>query len=319
MHRYQILPGILKEYLEKVIGEQKKKALARLSWHYVDEISRPDTLNKSYAKLVADANIPGIGKDLRSTTEAYNKNLEMYFQFAEARYVDNVVRTITTHIFDVPLNDSLLRTAVKEHFTYVFQATEIEKGHKMEDLMKIRDDLEKERNKAEGKISELESLREALREHESYDWGRGGGMGVNGYAVWTSENIPGPETGADQWKHGQQTQNFQAQQGNDRAVAEGFLGRMQGSQVVGQGFQAPRTAQGGHAPRAAQGVQAPRPAQGVHAPTAAQRFQALRPAQGVQDPRTAQGDEPNVSRSTAEPVHTGTIPPQLTERYPQRY
>lgn len=138
--------------------------MKRLEWHYVDEACRPNTENKQYKKLLEASKFSPIGKDVKKTTEAILQNLDAYFQYAEARYADNVIRSVTTHIFDVPLNEELTRVATETKFKYVFQACEIQGQHDLNELMKVRDDLEEERRAVETKIHDLAKLRDALQE-----------------------------------------------------------------------------------------------------------------------------------------------------------
>lgn len=234
-----MLPGILKDQLCKVINEQKEKAMNRLEWHYVDEISRPDTLNKGYKELIKQTNFPSLGKDTKSNAEAYNKNLELYFRFAEPRYIDNVVRTITTHIFDVPLNGFHIRTKLERDFKYVFQAPEIQEGHKLEDLMKIRDDLEKQRNKVEVKVLQLENLRDTLRDHEPSNSSWEAEMVMNGYdgVDSVSSVVHGSREGSvstsqaeDNWARGETPTNPQARAGTwNPSIPEDLTADMESS------------------------------------------------------------------------------------------
>lgn len=179
--RYEKLPNVVKTYATNLINEQKERAMNRLEWHYIDEISRPDSMNKEYEKLVQETRMAPIGKDVRETAEAFNKNLEIYFRFAEGRFADNVIRTITTHILDVPLNDELIRAKTEKPWRFVLQAMEIEKGYDLAELMKVRDDLRVKHEMVQKRLEQLVKLQEALQEQapaqtedDDEDWGISG-------------------------------------------------------------------------------------------------------------------------------------------------
>lgn len=150
-----------------LINEQKSKAMNRLEWHYIDEVSRPDSMNKEYEKLIKETQIAPMGKNVKETAEAFNKNLEIYFQFAEARFADNVIRTVTTHILDVPLNDELTRAKTEKPSKYVFLAMDIEKGHDLTELMKLRDDFRIKREAGQKKLEQLMKLQQIFQEQAS--------------------------------------------------------------------------------------------------------------------------------------------------------
>eukprot|EP00177_Eucheuma_denticulatum_P001103 GFKZ01002005.1.p1 GENE.GFKZ01002005.1~~GFKZ01002005.1.p1 ORF type:complete len:874 (-),score=133.92 GFKZ01002005.1:4095-6470(-) len=162
--KYQNLPSWLNEHFRNMIEEQRAKAHTRLEWHYVDEVMRPDTLNEFFKKEIDSIkNLPGLGKNKDGNRDAYVAILKAYLPIAEARYIDNAVRTVTTHIFDVPSGKRRSRVPSDVPPKYTFQVLEIQEVEDMDDLMKIRDDLAGKREEQAIKVAVLEELRDALR------------------------------------------------------------------------------------------------------------------------------------------------------------
>lgn len=162
--RYQHLPAWLNEHFRNMIEEQRAKAHTRLEWHYVDEVMRPDTLNEFFKKEIdAIKNLPGLGKNKDANRDAYVLILKAYLPIAEARYIDNAVRTVTTHIFDVPSGKRRSRVPSDVEPKYTFQLHQVGDVEDMNDLMKIRDDLAEKREEQTAKVAVLEELRDALR------------------------------------------------------------------------------------------------------------------------------------------------------------
>jgi len=162
--KYERLPTKLKDYVERMITEQKQKAQDRLQWHYIDEIVRPNTKNVLFVKACTEGkDIDGLGSSDDSNRNTFVKVLKAYLPVAEARYIDNALSTITTHIMDVPLGEKITRVDGEMGATYLFLANCIKGDVKVEDLMKIRDDLSQKRSNVTVKIEELLKLREALQ------------------------------------------------------------------------------------------------------------------------------------------------------------
>lgn len=161
--KYENLPRRLNKYLASMIEEQRKKAQNRLSWHYVDEIVRPDTLNKFFEQEInAIQNLPGLGKDMDGNRDAYVSNLRAYLPIAEARYIDNAVRTVTTHIMDVPKGSRMTRLNSEEPPVYSFQAPQIYEEGNMKHLMKLRHEVAEKPENVMAKVRVLEELYDAL-------------------------------------------------------------------------------------------------------------------------------------------------------------
>lgn len=161
--RYENLPRRLNKYLANMIEEQRKKAQNRLSWHYVDEIVRPDTLNRLFEEEInAMQDLPGLGKDMDGNRDAYVSNLRAYLPIAEARYIDNAVRTVTTHIMDVPKGSRMTRLDSEEPPTYSFQAPQLYEEGNLKHLMKLRHEISDKPEDLLSKVKVLEELHDAL-------------------------------------------------------------------------------------------------------------------------------------------------------------
>lgn len=162
--RYENLPARLSKYLTDMIEEQRMKALNRLSWHYVDEIVRPDTLNWLFDKEIsAVKNLPGLGKDTDRNRDAYVCNLKAYLPIAEARYIDNAVRTVTTHILDVPRGSRMTRLESEDPPKYSFLAPQLYESENIKHLMRVRDEISSQPDNLKAKIGVLEELQDALQ------------------------------------------------------------------------------------------------------------------------------------------------------------
>lgn len=185
-----------------MIEEQREKALNRLDWHYVDEIVRPNTLNCLFEKEINSMkNLPGLGKNKDSNRDAYVCNLKAYLPIAEARYIDVAVRTVITHILDVPKDDRMTRVASEDAPQYSFDAPQIFDDEDMDGLMKIRDDLSARRETQVARVSVLKELQEVLKampdatndDHAGESGFEGGSgdrhapQGVNGFPMAEAE------------------------------------------------------------------------------------------------------------------------------------
>ncbi|KAI0558862.1 hypothetical protein FGB62_182g138 [Gracilaria domingensis] len=152
-----------------MIEEQTGTARNRLEWYYVDEVLRPDTMNAEFKKIYrSQKKVPGMGADNEKTRETFVANLKSYLPVAQARYIDNVVRTVTTHIFDVPIGKQRARVSPEHELQkYPFLASQILGGRTIRDIMKLRDDVYEKRETVKKKIIALKSLREALLIHHA--------------------------------------------------------------------------------------------------------------------------------------------------------
>lgn len=163
--KYSQLPHWLNEHFKRMIHEQRTKALIRLDWHYVDETLRPDTLNEQFRRDVdALRQIPGLGRDVDGNRDAYVASLRAYLPIAEARFVDNAVRTVTTHIMDVPVDKRRCRVESDQMAKYTFATLDVAAVLEGKGLMGIREELEREREEQAEKVEVLEKLRDALRD-----------------------------------------------------------------------------------------------------------------------------------------------------------
>lgn len=161
---YANLPSKLTVYFEEMIKEQEKKALNRIAWHYVDEIVRPDTLNELFAKEINSMkNLPGLGKNSEGNRNWFMMNLKAYLPIAEARFIDNTVRTVTTHIFDVPRGGRMTRIDMEPLPSHSFHAPQILDDANVKELMQVSDELASVRAEVTARVRELTKLRHALR------------------------------------------------------------------------------------------------------------------------------------------------------------
>ncbi len=98
-----------------------------------------------------------------SIAAAYLVRLKAYFPRAQIRYVDNVVRIISTHILDVPRGGSQTKLLGDLEPKYFFEASEMREGKTLDDLMKLKDDVERKRHAIKNRLVALHNLRQAIR------------------------------------------------------------------------------------------------------------------------------------------------------------
>ncbi len=171
--QYKNLPKILRKLANLVIEEQEDAALTRLMWHYVDEVGRPDTMNEQFMEKLKSLEPTGLGYDIESTCDTYIKVFTSIFPVIENRFIDNAVRTVTTHIFDVPVDYSSLRNERAGEFKFKFTPFDVRNFvpneiHELGEesikdyLFELKDDREKKFKLLEKKIQRLKNLRSAL-------------------------------------------------------------------------------------------------------------------------------------------------------------
>ncbi len=158
---------------EKIIEEQKNAALTRLQWHYVDEIGWPDTMNQQFTDELEKLDPPGLSNKKGSTSDTFMKVFTAIFPVIENRFIDNAVRTVTTHIFGVPVNRIHVRNDRAEKFKHKFTPGHVRRllsekipegvGEDISDyLFELKDDRERKHKGLQKKIEELEKLRSVL-------------------------------------------------------------------------------------------------------------------------------------------------------------
>lgn len=116
-----------------------------------------------FLKALHKKKAPGLDENDDDNRVTYVTILEALFPVVEERFIDNAVRTVTTHIMDVPLRGHIARVEIDIPPKFVFSSERILCDFRLEELLKIRDDLEGERKGVSEKVEELEKLWTALR------------------------------------------------------------------------------------------------------------------------------------------------------------
>ncbi len=171
--QYKNLREILGILANLIIDEQLKFALTRLKWHYVDEIGRPDTMNEQFLNKLASLKPSGLSHENGKTRDTYIDLFSSIFPVVENRFIDNAVRTATTHLFDVPVNHPNIRNDTAKAFDHRFTAFDVRKllSKEMqgldeetiwEYLFQLNDNRGRKREVLEKKIEKLENLRSVL-------------------------------------------------------------------------------------------------------------------------------------------------------------
>lgn len=170
---FETLDDVLNNYFAAMIEEQRLKARKRIDWLLVDERVRVDTTNlKFWGKLEnqTDNSSLNLGFDEQKTKHYYIELMKEYFPIAERRYIDNVARAVTTHIFDVPMGGTRSEVRSDMSFKYPSSARNILKDDGFDQAMKVKNGLSEEKIMLEKRISVLKELSKALKKlpHPKY-------------------------------------------------------------------------------------------------------------------------------------------------------
>lgn len=163
---FESLDDVLNNYLAAMMEEQRLIARKRIDWLLVDERVRVDTTNLKFSERITkekDNPSLSLGFDDPKTRNYYIELMREYLPIAERRYIDNVARAVTTHIFDVPLAGTRSEVRSDMSVKYPFSARNILKDDCFDQAMRLRNGLSEEKSMLEKRIDVLKELMRALR------------------------------------------------------------------------------------------------------------------------------------------------------------